>query len=657
MASPVLRDKDLSAFTALVDTLLPAVDGDGPAWTTPGADLDLADRLPALFSRLPNDQDRKDLRQLFGLLNSRIGGLILYGKPKPFTALAPHERADAVRSMESHRMSLVRGGAKALKGMVGLLWVTTEDPAAPPLAWAAMGYPGPDGTPPDVPKPIPITEVSGDTAMSCDVVVVGSGAGGGTTAGVLAAAGLDVIVLEAGQYRNESDFTHLEAEAYRDLYLDGLLNSTADGGISVVAGATLGGGTVVNYTTSFATPPEVREEWDAMSGFSEVFTGEDYETSTAAVRSRLNVCWDYNTPSTRAQLLEKGLRDLGWHVDEQARNVSGCTEAACGYCTMGCRIGAKRSTQLTYLQDAAESGARIVTGAAVDRVLADDGKATGVVARVRAATLTVTANAVVLAGGALHTPAILMRSGLGGPAAGDYLRLHPVTAVWPRFPERVDPWSGILQTRYTDEFANLDGDGYGFKFETAPIHPFFPAGFFGWEDGSSFKRDVLGLGYFSVGAILLRDRDHGRVKLRKDGTPVWKYAISKYDQAHVREGVKRAAQLYAAAGAEEILASTIRPVRWRPGSGRPIEDFVAGVDAIGYGSNQTSYFTFHQMGTARMGTDPSSSVVGPENEAHDTANLFVMDGSCFPNASGVNPMLSIAAIAHRGASLLAERVA
>ena len=232
-----------------------------------------------------------------------------------------------------------------------------------------------------------------------------------------------------------------------------------------------------------------------------------------------------------------------------------------------------------------------------------------------------------------------------------------MTAVWARFPDRVDPWTGILQARYTDEFANLDGAGYGFKFETAPVHPLFPAAFLGWEDGASFKRDVLGLGYLDVGGILLRDRGHGKVKLRKDGTPVWKYSISKYDQAHIREGVKRAAELYAAAGAEELFSSTIRPVRWRPRSGRSLEDFVSGVDAIGYGSNQTAYFTFHQMGSARMGTDPTTSVVGADNEAHDTAALYVMDGSCFPTASGVNPMLSINAIAHRGATLLAERVA
>jgi choline dehydrogenase-like flavoprotein len=277
-------------------------------------------------------------------------------------------------------------------------------------------------------------------------------------------------------------------------------------------------------------------------------------------------------------------------------------------------------------------------------------------ARIGPHTLTVRAEAVVLAAGALNTPAMLLRSGLGGPAVGRYLRLHPVTAVWGRFEERVDPWTGRLQTRYCDEFADLDGQGYGFRFETAPTHPLFPAAFVGWEDGPSFKRDILGLGHIGVAGILLRDRDPGQVTVRRDGSPLWRFRVSRRDQDHIREGVRRAAELLAGSGATEVFTSTIRPVRWVPGQGT-IEDLVADVDAIGYGPNQTSYFSFHQMGSARMGSDPARSVVNGENHAHDIAGLYVMDGSCFPTASGVNPMISIAAIAHRGATRLAERIA
>ncbi len=614
-------------------------------------------RLPGVMADLSHDSDRSQLRQFLRLLDTRSGGLFLYGRPRAFTELEQAQRADALLRMKRHPAGLVRGGARALKTLVALLWVTTDDPAEHLAAWEAMGYPGPDGPPRKVAKTVELVAIDRDTALQCDVVVVGSGAGGGTAAGVLAGAGLDVIVLEAGGYNNESDFSHLERDAYRRMYLHKGLGTTADGGMVVLAGATLGGGTVINYTTSFPTPNRVREEWDRVAGFSEVFTGEGYADSLDAVASRLEVNSDHGQPSPRAQILEKGLRDLGWQVGEMPRNAVGCTGEACGYCTMGCRLGAKRSTLATYLQDASQAGARVITNAHARVVLTDGGRASGVLADVGGFELTVRARAVVLAAGALNTPAILLRSGLGGRAAGRYLRMHPVTAVWGRFSERVDPWTGILQTRYSDEFEDLDGSGYGFKFETAPVHPLFPAAFMGWESGDSFKRDILGLGHTSVAGILLRDRDHGRVVIRKDGSPVFRYSLSRYDLAHVREGVARGGELLASAGAEEVISSTVTPVRWRPGSGTSVEDFVARVDAVGYGSNQTGYFTFHQMGTARMGRFPADSVVGADNEVHDTSGLFVMDGSCFPTASGVNPMISIAAIAHRGSSILASNLA
>ncbi len=651
-----LSPANLRSFDLLVDTILPAVPGDGAAWTTPGADLRLSAGLPVVYDALPHERDRKDLVLFLGLLDSAAGGLVLFGRPAKFTNLPPDQRAAALLTMEGNRVEIVRKGVRALKTLAAFLWVTTDDPARPPTAWAAMGYPGPDGPPPVEPKTITTEVVDRDTTIECDVVVIGSGAGGGIAAGVLAAAGLDVTVLERGGYRNESDFTHLESDAYGSMYLDGGLKSTSDGGVLMLAGSTLGGGTVINYTTSFATPDSVREEWDRVAGFSDVFAGNDFGESLTAVQNGLGVNKEHGTPSARDQIMEKGLRNLGWHVDEQPRNVNGCTEDACGYCTMGCRIGAKRSTLATYLQDAAEAGARIVVDADVRHIDTDVGRAKGVVARVGDHRLTVRAGAVVLAAGALNTPALLLRSGLGGRAAGQYLRIHPVTALWGRFEERVDPWTGMLQTRYSDEFADLDGQGYGFRFETAPVHPLFPAAFVGWDDGPSFKRDILGLGHLAVAGILLRDHDHGRVTTRRDGSPLWKYRISDYDRRHVREGVRRGAEWLAEAGAVEIFTSTIRPVRWAPGKGT-IEDLMAGTDAIGYGPNRTSYFSFHQMGSARMGSDPATSVVDAENQAHDTAGLYVMDGSCFPNASGVNPMISIAAIAHRGATRLAERMA
>lgn len=651
-----LSNRNLETFTAVVDTILPGVAGAGPAWTSPGAELGLQARLPELFAALPHDRDRADFKQLLTLLDSRAGGVVLFGRPQRFTELPRHHRADAYRRMTASRIGLVRNGARALKTIVGFLWVSTSDVQSPPAAWAAMGYPGPSSPPPDTPKPIRPEDVTGDTTLEADVVVVGSGAGGGTAAGVLAGAGLRVIVLERGGYSNEADFSHLEHDAYRSMYLDGALSSTADGGIAMLAGGTLGGGTVINYTTSFATPHRVREHWDREAGFVDVFAGEAYETSAQEVALRLNVNRDHDWPSSRASIMEKGLLSLGWHVEDMPRNVDGCTERECGWCTMGCRIGAKRSTLLTYLQDAADAGARFVVNADVRGIETERDLATGVTCTVGEHTLRVRAPTVVVAAGALNTPALLLRSRFKNPAIGRWLRLHPVTAVWGRFEQRVDPWTGILQARYGDEFADLDGDGYGFKFETAPVHPLFPAAFLGWENGASFKRDVLGLGHLSVGGILLKDRGSGRVAIRRDGSPVWKYTISKYDQAHVREGVRRGVEWMAEAGATEVITSSIRPVRYRPGSDS-VDAFMERSDAVGYGSNETAYFSFHQMGSARMGAEPRRAAVNADNEVYGAGGVFVMDGSCFPTASGVNPMLSIATIAHRGATLLAERLA
>lgn len=583
------------------------------------------------------------------LLDSRAGCLVLYGRPTPFVALDVAGRATAMERMAASRLPTTRQAFKVLKLLTGLV-ATTSTIESP--VWTAMGYPGPDGPPPDVPKPIAPVAVTEPTTWSADVVVIGSGAGGGVAAGVLAGRGLDVVVLEAGGYFNESDFTHREAQSTRDLFLDGALSATSDSGVGLLAGSALGGGTLINYTTSFATPDRIRDEWDGVAGFGDVFTGDAFTISSTAVHQRLGINRDHNALSGREVLLEKGLSNLGWHVDRMPRNVVGCPENGCGFCTMGCRMGARRCTTTTYLQDAHRAGARIVVGADVRRVVTENGVAKGVEALVGGVPLTVNARAVVVAAGALNTPAVLLRSGLGGPATGRYLRLHPVTAVWGVYDDPVDPWNGTMQAVYSDEFENVDGAGHGFKFETAPAHPLFPSVFLGWSNAAQYQRDVLELRSLQPVGILLRDRDAGHVSVRKNGTPVWHYKISRRDQANMRIGIHRAAELLNASGAKAIMSSSQPTVRMS--TAQPVDAFTRAVDEVGYGPNQTVYISFHQMGSARMGNDPRTSVVNDRNELHDAAGVYVMDGSCFPTASGVNPMVTIQTIAHRGAGLLAD---
>jgi choline dehydrogenase-like flavoprotein len=321
----------------------------------------------------------------------------------------------------------------------------------------------------------------------------------------------------------------------------------------------------------------------------------------------------------------------------------------CGYCGYGCRHGAKASTAATYLADAAGAGARLVARCEVDCVTTQAGRATGVVGRVRRAdgtsvALTVRARAVVVACGSIYTPAVLTRSGLTNPAIGRGLRLHPATAICGIFPERVEPWTGSIQTRFSDQFADQQ-EGYGVKFETAPIHFALPASAFGWEGARAYKHDLAKLGHLSIVGAVLRDREPGRVDTGRDGRPRVHYELSAFDAAHLRVGLRGAARVMAAAGATDLFTTQQPPARCRPGAPGWLEGFGAAMDARGYDRCRMAFITFHQMGSCAMGADPRTAVVGESGEAYGTKGLYVADASTFPSSSGVNPMITIMAIA------------
>ena len=275
--------KGRAAFAAAADAILPRTAIDG-AWDESATELGIPDRLDEFYELLPDDKARKDLNQLLGLMSSAIGGLMLYGRAKKFVDLSPDARAAALTKMMKSRLVMKRQGAKVLKLVTGFLAANPPHGTASWPVWEVIGYPGPQGPPPPEPKRLRPVEITGPAEWSVDVVVVGSGAGGGPAAAVLAAAGLEVVVLEKGGYRNEADFSHYELNTYREMYLDSGAGSTVDSGFGMLAGSTLGGGTVVNYSTSFATPDPLREQWDEEAGFDDVFTGAEYSESSRAVQ-------------------------------------------------------------------------------------------------------------------------------------------------------------------------------------------------------------------------------------------------------------------------------------------------------------------------------------------------------------------------------------
>ena len=650
-----------AVLAAVCETLLPEIrreDDPSGLFAAGARGTRTAERVERLIASLPDPLDHTKLKVLLSGLGSPAANLVLTGRFKSLQAMDAAAREATLRDYATSSIPLRRAGFQALKRLAHVAFYCWPMEGGGHPAWRAAGYPGPLPQPPVATAPLPVLAVDRDTTLDCDVLVIGSGAGGGVVAGLLAEAGRSVVVLEKGPNPASGDMTQVEGEMLGSLYLDGGLIMTQSGSMPILAGSCLGGGTVINYTTSFPLPAGVRAEWSRLSGLP-LFAGARFEESLARVSRRLDVNTRWSTPGERDAILERGCRALGWHVDVIPRNVTGCKEGLeCGYCTYGCRHGAKNSTARTYLADAAAAGARLVVHCDVERILLERGRAAGAVGTVRvpggkAHRITVRASVVVAACGAVYTPALLARSGVGNRNIGRGLRLHPASAVAGIFPQRVEPWTGGLQTRYSDQLADQH-DGYGAKFETAPVHFALPASGFGWESGAQFKHDVSRLGNLSIIGVLLRDRDAGRVETSRDGRPRVHYELSDFDLAHARRGLTGAAEVLAAAGATEVFSLHTPPARARPGEDRWLERFGAAMDGRGYRHCRMSYITFHQMASCAMGADPARSVVGETGESHDVPGLYVADGSAFPTSSGVNPMITIMALADHVARAIVE---
>ncbi|MCE5290554.1 MAG: GMC family oxidoreductase [Nocardiaceae bacterium] len=643
-----LNQKQLDALTWISNTFA-AGDGHTPNAESVGVPV----LITKLVDRNPRAGERKQLESLLKIWDSKAFGLLSGAGFAKFSSLPQADRERFLLSYADSRVPQKRALFQALKMASTLAYYVSPDAAA---VWETMGYPGPLGTLPSAPaKPLSPLRISTDTTLDCDVVIVGSGAGGGTAAGVLSEAGLDVVVLEAGDYYDDADFDGGEWSGFTRLYA-GAPTVTADGQIGLLAGACLGGGTVVNYTTSFRTPDDVRAEWASLGATQ--FTGDEYTAALDAVCARLGVNQNNGRISSTDEYMEKGLRELGWHIDEMPRNVKACDlDEECGRCGYGCRIGSKQSTAKTWLNDAADRGARLIVGANVRIVVVKNGQAAGVSAiTANGSTLTVSSRAVIVAAGAIQTPALLKRSGLRNPNIGKYLRLHPVSLVGAEFDEDVRPWTGGMQTRYSTQHRDLDGKGYGVIYETGPANPGVAVSLTPWRGSGSHLDRMQKLRTTSAVAWLVRDQGSGQVKIGRDGEPIVKYRLTGPDAAHFARGFEGAVEIMEAAGAKRIHAPHQSGLSYAPATDNR-DDFIAACHAGGYGPGRCLMASFHIMGSARMRGTAADSAVNPDGATWDVPNLVVADGSCFPTASGVNPMISIESIAYMNAKRLAAALA
>jgi long-chain-alcohol oxidase len=611
--------------------------------------------LAAVDATRPAEQ--LQLAALFNLWDTPVMGAVGGAGFTRFSALTQEQREKVLLSWGESKIPERRAVFQALRKAALLFYymIPARDGGRNPV-WDVIGYDGPLGPLESAPpKALTITPVDRDVTFDCDVVIVGSGAGGGTAAGVLAAAGLEVIVIESGRYYDDEDFDGGEYKALSNYYM-GAPTATDDHSVGLIAGSCLGGGTVVNYSTSFRTPDEVRAEWAGLG--VPAFASDEYTASLDAVWERIGANQEYNEPSTREKKLQEGCVKLGWHVDAMPRGVRNCAQGReCGYCGLGCRVGAKQSVVKTWLPDANAKGTKLIVSTKVSRIIVEGGCARGIVGRTTAGhQVTVKARAVITSCGAIHTPALLRRSGLENENIGKHLKLHPAGVVFGIYDEELKPWEGVMQALYSDQFRDLD-DGYGLKFETAASHPHLLIPFSPWRSQQHHLELLEGLTNTVPIGVLLRDRDGGEVKVGRDGEPVVRYRLSDFDAGHLRTGMDGAAQLLEATGARRVFSSHSKWVSYDPGRSGSREQFMADADMAGYGSGQVVLNSFHIMGSARMGGSPTMSACDPAAQTWEVRDLYVLDGSSFPTASGVNPQVSIQAIAHMSARRLAARLA
>ncbi len=479
--------------------------------------------------------------------------------------------------------------------------------------------------------------------VECDVVVVGTGAGGAPLAARLAEAGLGVLLLEEGQHHTRRDFNGKPIDMMRRLYRDGgatlALGNTV---VPVPLGRGVGGTTTINSGTCFRVPAHTLAEWGAASGVDLAAVLPPFYD---AVARDLQIA-----PSSPAaigaagNLVARGCDALGWSHHPLARNAPGCDGQ--GLCAFGCPTDAKRSTNVSYVPRALASGATCATGARVDRVLVEGGRAVGVEAVTARGRLRVRARAVVLSCGAIHTPALLLAQGLanGSGQVGRNLSIHPATASMGVFEEPVNPFEAVPQGYGIDEFHAegllFEGSSLPLPITAAMTPGFGPR----WTATLERAQNTLLFGF------LVKDRSLGRVSVGRGGKPRVRYWLGDRERRQVQRGLGLLARLFFAAGAREVLQPAMGHERLR--SPADLRRF----GAARLAARHFDLTAYHPVGTCRMGTEPERSVVGADHECHDLPGLYLVDGSSFPASPGVNPQWTIMAMALRAGGLLADRL-
>ncbi len=645
-----LSIRETEALDALCDAFVPSLafekDEDPALFSMSARDLGVAALVAEALERI--EPAKRDAFRLFlKLLENPLFIATVSANATRFSRLPQAVREHVLQRLSRSAVPQLRSAFQGARSLVMLHTYASNGTPESDALLSAIGYEPQINQKASAPR-IPLSKPGPETEIECDVCVVGSGAAGSVVAAELAANGQNVIVVEAGSGLSAGDFDQHELIGMHRLFREAGLSGTRDLSVSILAGTGLGGGTTVNWQSCFRTPDDVREEWAELSGCS-FFTGDSFTESLDAVWGRIGASTDESEVNENNSAICRGAKSLGYRWDTIARNSLGCDSEQCGNCMFGCRIGGKQSAATTYLLDAIRSGAQVIAPYTAQKLRRTGDKVTGVVGLYadphgEPRPLTIVATRVVLAAGALDTPTLLMRSGLSCLHLGQHLFLHPTVAVTGLYSTPVESWKGAPQTIVCDEFSNLS-EGYGYRIEAAPAHPGLMSVGIPWKNGRDHRREMQRLRGAAPFIVLTRDSNGGRVRFSSACQPYFDYRLGKEERRLIRHGMVTAARMHHAAGAERIITLHSARLVWERESGGSMEKFCKQIDAASTSPNRLPLFSAHQMGTCRIGSDAASAVCDASGAVFGMSGAYVADASLFPASSGVNPMITIMALA------------
>ena len=503
-----------------------------------------------------------------------------------------------------------------------------------------------------------------EQVIECDVVIIGSGAGGGIAAEVLSRSGFKVLLIEEGPLKTSADFKMNEKEAYAELYQEVTGRQTADKSIQILQGRAVGGSTTVNWTSSFRTPESTLKHWQkehTVDGLS----SEELSPWFDWVEKRLNISPWAIPPNKNNQLLADGAKKLGWKYNVIPRNVKGC--ANLGYCGICCPLDAKQSMLVSCIPTALNLGAKLISRARVESLIIEGDKTVGVkltsmnnLGQIKQKNITtVKAKHTILSAGSIGTPAIMLRSQLStiNLLIGQRTFLHPVTISMAEMPDKVNGFAGAPQSIYSDEFLWRDGvtGELGYKIEVPPLHPLLVSTMLKQHD-QQHSEQMKAFANFQANLALLRDGFNeqsigGSVMLDEYDYPQLNYSPNSMIWRGAKHAMLSMAEMQFAAGAKKVF-----PVHMDSLGYTSWNEAKTAINNLPQEVLRWQLVSAHVMGGSAMGKDPQHSVCNNDGEFHQLESLSVLDGSLFPTSLGVNPQLSIYAIVAKLSSKLAKKL-